>query len=53
MAYYSTNKKTTSRIMLGMSDGLKEKILDIEKLYQSCLLLWIQGRTNLGEGILF
>jgi hypothetical protein len=39
--------------MLGMSDGLKEKILDIEKLYQSFLLLWIQGRTNLGEGILF
>jgi hypothetical protein len=35
--------------MLGMSDGLKEKILDIEKLS----LTLVQGRTNFGEGILF
>lgn len=35
--------------MLGMSDGLKEKNLDIEKLS----LTLVQGRTNFGEGILF
>jgi len=39
--------------MLGMSDGLKEKKLDIEKLYQNFLLLWSKAEPILVKAFYF